>query len=75
VFTLGNDHVEIVESFIFLDSEVEVSGECGDEMNGWLSLGRTLGRIDKDLERQRCDNRNQEKVGECSGISSYNVLM
>ena len=25
-------------------------------------------RMDKDLERQRCDNTNQEEVGECSGI-------
>ena len=31
-------------------------------------------RIDKGLERQkRCDNKNQEEAGECSGISICNV--
>ena len=32
-------------------------------------------RIDKDLERQRCDKTNQEEAGECSGISICNVWM
>ena len=37
VFRLGDDSVE---SFIFPDSKIEVSRECGAEINGQLVLGR-----------------------------------
>ena len=41
-----------------------------------VSIGENSNvRIHKHLERQRCDNTNQEEAGECSGISSCYVWM
>ena len=50
--------METVESFIFMGSKIEVSGECGGDIYKWLSLGRTamsgLTKIwkDKDVTKQ-----------------------
>ena len=41
VFILGGDRVEMVDSFIFLGSKIEVSGECGGEINSRLVLAIT----------------------------------
>ena len=57
-FRLGADHVEMVESFIFLGSKIEVSRGWGGEMNRRLALGRSamseLTTIwkDKDVTKQ-----------------------
>ena len=55
MFRLGDDQEEIMESFIFLGSKVEVSGECRGEMNRRLTLGRTamsgFTKILKSLEK------------------------
>ena len=66
VFKLGDDHVDMVESFTFLGSKIEVSGACEGQINRRFTLGRTHNNvtIDKDLERQRCNNRSQEQIGE-----------
>ena len=41
MFRLGDDHVKIVESLIFLGSKIDVSGGCEGGINRRLSLGRT----------------------------------
>jgi len=75
-FRLGDDHLEIMEMFIFLCCKIEVNGECGGEIHRQLALGRTalsgLTNIWKDKD---VTMGHQEEAGECSGICSCIVWM
>ena len=83
MFRFGDDHVEIVESFIFLGSNIEVSGECKGGIDRPLALGRTamsqLTKIWKDKDVTKQTKRRLVMIWnsqlQCMDVSVWNVWM
>ena len=47
-FVVGNESLEVVDSFIFLGTEIDKTGTCSKEIRGRLALGRAvLRKLDK----------------------------